>query len=209
VLIAAPEFLAALTERASAEGVEVLAFTDTEALRALETITRRRPNVVALERLFATTSRGAALINRIKADPALGRAELRVVTPDPEPASPKLPADAPASGPSSPALDQRGTRRAPRVAIAGGVEMTIDGNGATLVNLSKLGAQVISPTVLKPNQRVRASISDSRVTIRVIGTIMWALFEIPARSGPCYRAGIEFVNPDVAALEAFCETHRG
>ena len=73
------ELLDALRESAAGGG-EVLTFSDNEPLKALEAITARRPNVIALERLFAATSRGAALINRIKADPALAGAEIRVVS---------------------------------------------------------------------------------------------------------------------------------
>ncbi len=208
MLIAAPELLAALTERASADGAEVLAFTDADALRALEIITRRRPNVVALERLFATTPRGAALINRIKADPALGQSELRVVAQDPEPVKADPAAQTPTTGSPDLSIDQRGTRRAPRVAMAGTAELTIDGNAATLVDLSLLGAQVLSPIVLKPNQRVRIAIADQTMTIRATGIIAWASFEIPPSAGPRYRAGVEFVNPDLVALDAFCRTHR-
>ena len=58
---------------------EVLTFTDADALLAFQTIMQRRPKVVALERMFAVTPRGAALINRIKADPTLREAEIRVV----------------------------------------------------------------------------------------------------------------------------------
>ena len=58
----------------------MLAFADVEALRALEVITKRRPEIVALERLFAATPRGAALINRIKADPSLQQSDIRVVS---------------------------------------------------------------------------------------------------------------------------------
>ena len=65
VLIASPEHLSALQRRDDLG--DVLAFSDTDALRALDTITRQRPQVVALERLFASTSRGTAMINRIKA----------------------------------------------------------------------------------------------------------------------------------------------
>jgi len=44
----APEYLQALLERADFSGAE--GFSDQEALRALEVITRKRPDVVALER---------------------------------------------------------------------------------------------------------------------------------------------------------------
>jgi hypothetical protein len=211
VLIAAPDLLPALKARAGEAG-ELLAFTDAEALRALEVITKRRPQVVALERLFAATPRGAALINRIKADPALTGAEIRVVSHDPTYArvppreaetAPALPIDTPAP------LDQRGTRRAPRFRIPGDVGVMIDGNPATVVDLSTIGAQVVSPTVLKPNQRVRVTLADDQATVRVSAVIAWASFEIPARIGPRYRAGIEFVDADPAAVDAYCARHRG
>ena len=102
VLIGAADLLPALKKRTNESG-ELLTFTDAEALRALDVITKRRPQVVALERLFAATPRGAALINRIKADPALSRTEIRVVSPDvaapPRTAEPLRPAAAPPAAP--------------------------------------------------------------------------------------------------------------
>ena len=44
----------------------------------------------------------------------------------------------------APPLDKRGTRRSPRYAIAGAVEVIVDGNRATLVDLSTIGAHVLS-----------------------------------------------------------------
>ena len=41
----------------------------------------------------------------------------------------------------------------------------VDGNPATLVDLSTGGAQVLSATVLKPNQRVRVTLADERGTL--------------------------------------------
>lgn len=81
VIIGAVELLEALRQGADDEG-EVLEFGDHEPLKAIEAITSRRPNVIAVERLFAATSRGAALINRIKADPGLTESEIRVVSVD-------------------------------------------------------------------------------------------------------------------------------
>jgi hypothetical protein len=81
VIIGATELLEVLRQSA-ADDTEVLAFGDSEPLKAIEAITTRRPQVIALERLFAATSRGAALINRIKADPALADTEIRVVSID-------------------------------------------------------------------------------------------------------------------------------
>ena len=81
VVIGPTTLLEQLKASAASTG-EVLAFSDTDALAALETISARRPKVIALERLFAATSRGAASINRIKADPDLTASEIRVLSHD-------------------------------------------------------------------------------------------------------------------------------
>jgi hypothetical protein len=216
VLIAAPEHLQALKEREDFASAQT--FSDAEALRALEVITRKRPNVVALERVFAATTRGAALINRIKADPKLSSCEIRIVAHDS--AYSRVPAGAPAAAsegsavavaaPPAPAaapLDQRGTRRAPRFKIVDGVEVMVDGNAATLVDLSVVGAQVISVTILKPNQRVRMSIAEGKKPLRFSAGVAWASFEL-AKTGPRYRAGIEFFDAEAEAVQKFCEAKK-
>jgi len=199
---------------------EIVAFSDAEANLALEEILRRRPHAVELERHFAATPRGAALINRIKADPTLEQSELRVVSHDgdfarvvPRAASATLtPAPAVAIletvAEVEPALDQRGTRRAPRFRIAGEMGVHLDGNPATLVDLSTVGAQVISPTILKPKQRVRVALTDDHGTMRFNAAIAWAFFEIPANHPPHYRAGVDFVDADSFAVGAFCLRHK-
>ena len=213
VLIAPSELLAALKARPDLG--EIIAFSDAEALRALDTITRQRPPVVALERMFAATSRGAALINRIKADPSLSSCEIRIVAHDSEYAStPVRPpeghggAAVVAELPPPPApLDQRGTRRAPRVRIVDGVEVLIDGNPATLIDLSIVGAQVVSSTILKPNQRLRMSLPDPSRPVRFSAGVAWASFEMP-KDGPRYRAGIEFFDADADAVARFCDANK-
>ena len=104
-------------------------------------------------------------------------------------------------------LDYRGTRRAPRHRIAGTCEILVDGNRGTLIDLSVLGAQLVTPTVLKPNQRVRVTLADDTATIRGNATIVWASFEMPKGSSPRYRAGLDFVDPDGAALNAYIHRH--
>lgn len=61
-------------------GGTALRFSDAQPLEALEAITLHRPSLVVLERFFAATPRGAALINRIKADPGCANAEIRVLS---------------------------------------------------------------------------------------------------------------------------------
>jgi len=223
VLIAAPEHLPALKEHGGF--ADALAFSDNDALKALEAITREKPRVIALEKMFAATSRGAALIKRIKADPSLIGCEIKIVANDGKPLTAKkakkdapTAAAAPApveqepapvvtiSAPAAP-LDQRGTRRAPRFVVAKGIEVMIDGNPAALINLSVVGAQVVSPTILKPNQRVRMTLQDRGGPIRVMAGVAWAAFEMP-KSGPVYRAGIEFYDAEAGNVERFIDTNK-
>jgi PilZ domain len=88
-----------------------------------------------------------------------------------------------------------------------GVDVVIDGNVATLVDLSVIGAQVVSPTILKPNQRVRISISEGNKPLRFSAAVAWASFELAA-TGPRYRAGLEFFDADANAVRQFCEAKK-
>lgn len=218
VLIAAAGLLPAMKARLAPEARDLATFTDTEALRALEVITTRRPNVVMLERKFAATPRGAALVNRIKADPSLVDTRIDIVSHDvatEETAAPSKPGPAaasatrnaapPAQAAAHPQLDYRGTRRAQRFGMPDTAEILVDGNRGTLVDLSTCGAQILTAGVLKPNQRVRIAIADGEATTRCAATVVWASFEIPKGTGPRYRAGLEFVEPDVKAIEAYIQ----
>jgi hypothetical protein len=211
--------LPALKERANESG-ELLTFTDAEALRALDVIAKRRPQVVALERLFAATPRGAALINRIKADPALEQSEIRVISHNSDyirvsarrPAAVTRDDDGTAIATVVPSaqqsLDRRGTRRAPRFKVADTFGALLDGNPATVIDLSTIGAQVVSSAVLRPNQVVRMGLSDDHGHVRFNAAVAWASFEIPPNSGPRYRAGIKFVDADESAVGGFCQRHK-
>ena len=219
VVIGAPHLLDALRQQVRGDG-EVLTFGDRDVLAALDAITSRRPAVVALERLFAATSRGAALINRIKADPLLTAAEIRVVAHDgsysrvsPRRASNVLPpdsapeaAEAP-NGAPAPSLDHRGTRRVARYRMGEGTEAQVDGASAQVIDLSLIGAQVVTATALRPQQRVRITLADHAGVVRCNGAIAWASFEIP-NSTPRYRAGIEFTDAQAPAIEAFRRRHQ-
>ncbi|HWW85387.1 MAG TPA: PilZ domain-containing protein [Vicinamibacterales bacterium] len=268
VLIASADLLPVLTSRAGTPDGELLTFTDGEALRALDAVMRRRPRVIVLERLFAATPRGAALITRIKSDPTLDGCEIRVLSHDGQysrvlPRTPNAAAAGPgvaAAAAGSPAatgavssasqgstvgvvtsgvatatvavettaaasapadvsrssvaqapvaqpLDQRGTRRAKRVKVKEPVDILVDGNAATLVDISTCGAQVVSISILKPNQRVRIALTDEDGALRFNATVAWAAFEIPQGTGPRYRAGIDFVDADGGSVADFCARH--
>jgi PilZ domain len=208
ILIAAPDRARLVAPRVSGAG-ELFTFDELEALEAFDLIVTRRPRVVAVERTFALTARGASLINRIKIDPALGDIEIRVVSADMAytwavSREGEESADT-AAGVTMP-LDQRGTRRTPRVRMTGRVEVQVDGNPATLIDLSRLGAQIVCATRLRPSQRIRLSLPDDESVIRCSAAIAWAWFEMVRAHGPHYRVGMAFNDPEphAAVLEAFC-----
>jgi hypothetical protein len=120
-------------------------------------------------------------------------------------------ASAPASAAAEGArpLDWHGTRRAPRHRVRTGLEIQVDGNPASVVDLSAAGAQVLSSTILRPNQKVRVSIPNDDFVMRFRGAIAWAKFELArAAAPPRYRAGVEFTDADATAIEEFCNRNR-
>ena len=212
VLIGPAEALPGLKERLDT-GADFHSFTEAEALEALDHIIRTKPLIVALEHEFSSSTRGTALINRIKDDPSLTACEVRVMAHNSE--LNRVAVKRGAGGGAAvavdepkPALDQKGTRRAPRFRIKEGTEVTVDGNPALLIDLSLVGAQVVSNTVLKPNQRVRVTMGDGKAAVRCSGSLAWASFEMPKGMSPRYRGGVDFVSPDAEAVDAFTRKNK-
>jgi hypothetical protein len=233
VIIGASNLLASLCSQLSGEG-ELITFADTEPIQALQTILERRPPLIVLERLFAATPRGAALINRIKTDPHLATAQVRVMSHTGDymrqiarpgavvsagAAVDSAPGTAHLAGEASPSaiaavesprpLDWHGTRRAQRFRLKPGVEIQLDGNAVSVIDLSIVGAQVLSGTILRPNQKVRVTIPQEDALVRCRGAIAWAKFELPQpTSPPIYRAGVEFLDADREFIEEFTRSRR-
>jgi len=169
----------------------MLTFTEAELARALDVIGERRPRLVIVDQVFAATPSGAALVDRLKDDSALQPCEVRVV----------------AFGESAGPLDMSGTRRAPRFAMATGVKADLDGKTANIVNLSLVGAQVLSPTILKPKQRLRFAVVDEGRPIRIHAVVVTVSVEI-VKGAPQYRAGVEFLNADHAVMQKFIDRNK-
>jgi hypothetical protein len=89
-----------------------------------------------------------------------------------------------------------------------GIEILVDGNAASLVDVSTVGAQVLCPSVLRPNQRVRMTLTDQKGAIRCNGSIAWASLELPKGLPPRYRAGIDMTGADPEAVKGFAERHK-
>jgi hypothetical protein len=214
VLIGPADALPGLQERLD-PSADVQTFTDSEALEALDHVIRTRPVLVAMQDEFSATSRGLALINRIKDDPTLNACEVRVMARDATQNRVAVKRSGAGGGAAvavdepAHALDQRGTRRAPRVRIKDGVEVSVDGNAAALVDISTVGVQVVSPTVLKPNQRVRVILGDAKNAVKCAGSIAWAAFEMPKGMPTRYRAGIDFgVGADAPGIDGFAQKNK-
>ena len=75
--------------------------------------------------------------------------------------------------------------------MVAGTEVQVDGASAEVIDLSVIGAQIVSPSALRPQQRVRITLADDGGVVRINAAVAWASFEIP-KSTPRYRAGIEF-----------------
>jgi hypothetical protein len=215
VLIGPSDALPSLQERLD-PSADIQLFTDSEALEALDHIIKAKPALVAMQDEFADSSRGQALINRIKDDATLASVEVRVMAKNPSQNRVAVKRGSHGGGGAAvavdepkPALDQKGTRRAQRVRIKDGVEVAVDGNPAVLVDLSKVGAQVVSPTVLKPNQRVRVVMGNGAGAVKCSGAIAWAAFEMPKGMPTRYRAGIDWgVTPEAENVQSFAEKNK-
>jgi hypothetical protein len=100
------------------------------------------------------------------------------------------------------------TRQARRVPIHDGVTVLIDGVSSSLVDLSTLGAQILSPTTVRPNRAVRVVLQHDTGPLACTGRIVWARLEPGTQEeSVSYRAGLEFTEANAAALQAFAAQH--
>lgn len=208
ILIAPTGSLAGVTARLQVDRNELLSFTDAEVQPAVQAISDLKPSTVVLERSFAASPRGGALVNRIRMDAELQDTDIQLVGvegADVEalPAQAIIPsADAVEAALSPP--DYRGTRQVPRVEFDLGVLVKIDGDPATVVDMSRSGAQVLVTQPLRPDQRVRVWADRTRASFRCEAGVVWVHYELHIGPGGYYRAGLSFVDAAPQAIEAFC-----
>ena len=206
IVIGRAEHEVALRKRLGSEP-SVALFSDADALKAFDAVDAHPPKILALDRTFAFTARGAALVARLKHDQRMGAIDLRVLTDD-ETNSPMI-LETKALGlegavlKTSHPLDYCGTRRAPRFPVTDAAAVVVNGENGTLVNLSSTGAQVLVRMRLRPSEPLRLALVDADAEVKVRGVVAWSSVET-AEGGLAYRAGVEFINPDALSLDAFC-----
>ena len=218
VLIAPPERLSELTALLRLDGT-VEAYSDADAVAALDATFQSLPRMVVLERGFAESLRGRAFVRRVTDDPFGRECLVRVIDAVRDAvrdvaqnavrqtaATPSLPVDMPTAATSDvqpsvepgPVATERATRRRQ---VAAGSAATIDGTIVQLVDISTEGMQVLGPLTLKPHQAVRVTIPAPDVPVKLHARVAWATLELGTQqAGLRYRAGLAFVDADVARL---------
>lgn len=226
ILIAPADRLPALTAVCASLGT-VQAFAETDALAALDATFQWLPREVVLERSFADSPRGRAFLRRVTDDTFARECLIRILDAALVPAAYAAPtttglpvtplADAmPGPGADGGTADPEtiAPRATPRLGVAPGTVVAVDGTPVTLIDLSLDGMQALGTLPLKPNQMVRVTLpgsalgagpSDADVGaaqgLRVRARVAWASLELGGATGPRYRAGFAFVDADRAALE--------
>ncbi len=232
VFVASVDLLTAWTSRTVSDA-RLTTFSDADLEGTVEAIFRGRPNMVVVEHRVAATAQGPEFIKRLQTDPNLAGLDVRVIDADAIASlieSPELARQAPELlAERAEQLPVANRRRMARFKLPQGVELVVDGSSAMLVDLSTIGAQVISSGILRPKQRVRVTLPEDEHAVRLNAEIAWSALELP-KSGtaptfydmdrlqqamsddmtmsrlatPHYRAGMKFVTSESQAIERFC-----
>jgi PilZ domain len=193
---------------------------------AMDSIKNFQPKLVAVDAVFAQTLTGAAFIERVE-KLAIADGDIRliarvegswittarrqtsgfIVSPPivAVPAASIVAAPAPVSAAQIAAIS---TRRAPRFLVRDPLDVVVENGSAALIDISILGAQVVSGPVLRPSQKIKIALPDDRDLLHVTAHVAWSTFEKPQMVADAhYRAGIEFTGAAQEALEDYRRRH--
>jgi hypothetical protein len=236
IVVADVSRMSAIRERVHLPG-RVTHFTSGNLAAAMENIRAHRPKVVAIDALFAQTPSGAAFADRVDAL-AIAGSTIRLIaqhegrwvtTPRdgfvmvsgsrpvlaaaPQPAvvlpSPLAVAAVSKSAAVAPATAAvNNTRRAPRFLVRSPVDALVDSGRGSLVDISVLGAQIVSQPALRPSQKIKIGLPDTSDMLHVAAHVAWCTFEKPQSDVEArYRAGLEFTSAAQEALEDYRRRH--
>lgn len=204
------QFAATPEGQAFVERVQKLALPDLEIR-----LVARVSGVWATTPLEGASSLASA---RATAPPPGGEVPPRAATPPaagpPPLAGPRAPAATPVPAATAPpaAVDVKAsglnTRRTPRFIVLDPLEANVDKGKAGLIDVSVMGAQLLSAPPLRPNQTLKVALPDDGAPVRVTARVAWALFEKPAHAADAYyRAGVEFTDGSRSTLEQYCRRY--
>jgi hypothetical protein len=202
----------------------VTCFTVGNLFAAHESIQMHHPKLIAVEAVFAQTPPGQEFLARIERLAIRGSAIQLVertngkwattpyigqfATSESRDVTAAVSTERPPRGAAAAQTKGANTRRASRFQILESLNAVVENGQATLVNISILGAQVVSTPSLKPTQKVRVVLPDVDETLRLTAHVAWATFEQPQPgAAPHYRAGMEFTDAAQEILEDYCRRH--
>ncbi len=204
----------------------VMWFSEGNLASALDSIRMNHPKLVAVEAAFAQRPQGQVFLSKIEQMAIRGSAIQLVVransgwatTPynagemaaaqSQSVSAAGLRVAAAERAPAAPQTKGANTRRASRFKVLESLNAVVENGQANLVNISIIGAQVVSPSVIRPTQKVKIMLPDSKDMVELNGQVAWSTFErIQLQTEPYYRAGMEFTDAAQEILEDYCRRH--
>ena len=213
VVVAEPQRMTALRDGLPTPG-RVLRYPTSNLASALESIRANQPGLIVIDGTFLHSEFGPAFVERIHGlklakvvlqQAIFDRGHWTMVPIDQKP-----PEVRPADNQRVVAVKKAGleTRRAPRFMVRDIAQAIADGAPIDVVDLSVLGAQMISQPMMKPNQTIRLGLPDTSGNIVLSANVAWSVYEKAAhKPAPHFRVGIEFSNSEAGNLEEYCKRH--
>ena len=98
-------------------------------------------------------------------------------------------------------------RQARRLKMREDIEVVLDGSPSALVDISSIGAQVLSPLALRPNKVVKMTLRGDESSLASKVRVMWAKFEPKGTTAAQYRVGVKFTDLEPKVIDEFMEQH--
>jgi len=213
VVVADAARMAAIRDGLPAPG-RVLRYTTSNLASVFESIRANQPGLIVIDSVFMQTPAGHGFVERIRGlslpklvlqAAVFERGHWTMAPLDVQPAAVEA-APTPRIIAVTAGLE---TRRVPRFLVQDGVQATGEGDTIQVVDLSGLGAQIISQPLMRPNQKIKIGLPDKDTGIvHVVASVAWSVFEKSAKAPePYFRVGMEFNNAVREALEEYCRRH--
>jgi PilZ domain-containing protein len=235
VVVADPARIDAVRATVSLPG-RVMSFPTNGIGSAVASIRAYRPKTVAVDAIFADSPYGATFLDQVEAlriagctivllveagsrwtaiprnaARILGRSQSdAAAAADPALITPLRQAltAVPSQLPVAVRADVSSTRRVPRFAVRDPLKVVVESGQARLVDISVLGAQIVSMPILRPRQKIKVALPDSDAMLNVVAQVAWSSFErLRLESEPYYRVGLEFAGSSQDKLEDYRRRH--
>jgi hypothetical protein len=212
VVVADPQRITAMRDGLPTPG-RVLRYPTSNLMSVFESIRANQPGLIIIDAIFLQTPAGHGFLERIKLlslpkvvlqAAVFDRGNWTMTSIDQPPPAPVV-APSPRITAVTAGLD---TRRAPRFLAQDIADALAEGLSIQVVNLSVLGAQIISQPLMRPNQKIRIGLPDAMGALQLTASVAWSVFEKPATApAPHFRVGMEFNDATRDMLDDYCKRH--